>query len=169
MPGRALRIKQRDNESNRYDDIKMAGRIISTTKKKGFYFAVNPKTYKIKSFFGRNRCLLPEIRLITDSKVIDRAGRKKFYPGDVLDLAYLDLGGRKIRKFTGLCTSIVYRGGAKRFSLRNIINNVAVELSFDFSSPSVITLGKAKVYKPVSRLRSKLYYLRYGRVTASRV
>jgi ribosomal protein L19 len=94
---------------------------------------------------------------------------RKYRPGDVLDLAYLDLGGKKVRKFTGLCTSIVYRGGIKRFSLRNVLNNVAVELSFDYASPSVLTLGKAQVYKPVSRSRSKLYYLRHRKATDSRV
>lgn len=146
----------------------MAGRIITLAKKKGFYTSLDPNQYPIKLFFNRTRCWLPEIRssiAIKDAK----SQVKKFRPGDVLDLTYLDLGGKKVRKFTGLCTSIVYRGGAWRFSLRNVLNNVAVEVSFDFASPSVITLGRAQIYKPVSRLRSKLYYLRYKKITDSKV
>lgn len=146
----------------------MAGRIITSIKKKGFYSTINPKRYPVKSFFGRNRCLVNDVRLVLGQKPFPTVSRK-YRPGDVLDLAYLDLGGKKVRKFTGLCTSIVYRGGIKRFSLRNVLNNVAVELSFDYASPSVLTLGKAQVYKPVSRSRSKLYYLRYRKATDSRV
>lgn len=146
----------------------MAGRIITSIKKKGFYTTLNPKQYPMKSFFGRKRCLLPDISSVIYQTPL-QSSCHKFRSGDVLDLAYLDLGGKKVRKFTGLCTSIVYRGGLYRFSLRNVLNNVAVELSFDLSSPSVISLGKAQIYKPVSRRRSKLYYLRFKKVTSSRV
>jgi ribosomal protein L19 len=146
----------------------MAERGSTIVKKKGFYTTLNPKQYPIKSFFGRNRCLLPEI-ISSLHKGPFRFNFRKFKPGDVLDLAYLDLGGKKVRKFTGLCTSIVHRGGVQRFSLRNVLNNVGVELSFDLVSPSVVSLGKAQVYKPVSRSRSKLYYLRHRKATDSRV
>jgi ribosomal protein L19 len=146
----------------------MAGKIITVVKKSGFYKLFDPNQYPVKSFFNRTRCWLPEIQSNIKVKV-DKGQVKKFRPGDVLDLAYLDLGGKKIRKFTGLCIAIVCRGGAWRFSLRNVLNNVAVEVSFDLASPSVITLGRAQIYKPVSRLRSKLYYLRRKKITDSKV
>jgi ribosomal protein L19 len=94
---------------------------------------------------------------------------RKFKTGDVLDLTYLDLGGRKIRKFTGLCISIVNRGANLRYSLRNVFSNIPIELAFDGFSPSIISLGKAQIFKSVSNSRSKLYYLRVRRITDSKV
>jgi ribosomal protein L19 len=90
--------------------------------------------------------------------------------GDVLELVYEDFSGRwKVRKFTGICISRVCRGGAARYTLRNVFNNIPVELSFDYDSPLVVSLSKAQVYKSTSRSRSKLFYLRRRRITDSKV
>lgn len=90
--------------------------------------------------------------------------------GDVLELVYEDSVGRwKVRKFTGICISRVCRNGVIRYTLRNVFNNIPVELSFDYNSPLVVSLNKTSVYKASSRSRSKLFYLRRRRMTDSKV
>ena len=90
--------------------------------------------------------------------------------GDVLELVYEDSGGRwRVRKFTGICISRVSRAGVLRYTLRNVFNNIPVELAFDYNSPLIVYLGKTSVYKAASRSRSKLFYLRRRRITDSKV
>lgn len=90
--------------------------------------------------------------------------------GDVLELVYEDFSGRwKVRKFTGICISCLQRGGSLRYTLRNVFNNIPVELSFDYMSPLVVLLSKTQIYKSTSKSRAKLYYLRRRRITDSRV
>lgn len=128
---------------------------------------------RLRQRFNFRRLLKKRLPSISDVKlgIAPSSSRslKKFRTGDVLDLVYLDLGGRKVRKFTGLCISVVNRGNNLRYSLRNVFNNIPVELAFDGYSPNVINLGKAQIYKPVSRSRAKLYYLRGRRITDSKV
>lgn len=130
------------------------------------------KAYLRKFDFSRLlRKRLPSILEVKSRIKLDNAvvPSKKFKTGDVLDLTYLDLGGRKIRKFTGLCISVVNRGNNLRYCLRNVFSNIPVELSFDGYSPSIVSLGKAQIYKSVSKSRSKFYYLRGRRATDSKV
>lgn len=88
----------------------------------------------------------------------------------MLELVYEDFSGRwKVRKFTGICISCLRRGGSLRYTLRNVFNNIPVELSFDYTSPLIVLLSKAQVYKLTSKSRAKLYYLRRRRITDSRV
>lgn len=134
------------------------------------------KTKRFKDYLRRfdfNRLLRKRLPSILDVKSTIKLKTtvvpRRFKTGDVLELTYLDLGGRKIRKFTGLCIAVVNRGNNLRYSLRNVFSNIPVELSFDGFSPSIVSLGKAQIYKSVSKSRSKLYYLRGRRITDSKV
>jgi ribosomal protein L19 len=90
--------------------------------------------------------------------------------GDVLDLTYEDNSSRwGIRKFTGICIAITSRKGLHRCTLRNVFNDVSVELSFDLVSPVVISLLRSPVFKLVNKKRAKLYYLRRSRISDSTV
>ena len=94
----------------------------------------------------------------------------KFKVGDVLDLVYEDVLSRsRIRKFTGICLSITKAGFGLRYVLRNVFNNVSVELSVDSNSTIVVSLTKAPLYKRVSKRKAKLFYLRKNRLVDSKV
>ena len=93
-----------------------------------------------------------------------------FDVGDVIEVVYEDSSGRwKVRKFTGICISLVKRSGFLRLTLRNVFNNIPVEMAFDLQSPLVISVTKTPLFKKTSRLRSKLFYLRRRRISDSRV
>lgn len=93
-----------------------------------------------------------------------------FSVGNVLELVYEDFSGHwKVRKFTGICISVVNRSGSPRITLRNVYNNIPVELSFDLHSPLIVSLSRTPLYKKSSRSRSKLFYLRRRRISDSRV
>lgn len=94
----------------------------------------------------------------------------KYQVGDVLDLVYEDVLSRsRIRKFTGICLSVRKAGFGFRYILRNVFNNVSIELSIDSNSTVVVSLTKAPLYKGASRKRAKLFYLRKKRLIDSKV
>ena len=96
--------------------------------------------------------------------------RDRFPAGHVLDLVYEDSNVKsRIRKFTGLCISTKSIGFGFRHILRNVVNNVCVEVAFDGSSTIVVSLSKASIYKEVSNRKAKLYYLRTKRSVDSKV
>jgi len=92
-----------------------------------------------------------------------------FRPGDVLNLVYEERGGHwKVRKFTGICISYC-RGVTPRCILRNVFNGIAIELSFDVCSKTVISLSSSSRYKKIKLSRAKLYYLRGKRLMESKI
>ena len=106
-----------------------------------------------------------------NKKLADEAvNTKKFRSGDVLDLVYEDVLSRsRIRKFTGICVSVSNAGFGFRYVLRNVFNNVAVELSIDGCSTIIVSLTKAPLYKNVSMRKARLFYLRKNRLVDSKV
>ena len=62
-----------------------------------------------------------------------------------------------VTKFVGICIAKRNRGLGSTFILRNVINEIGVEMMFEQFSPAV---KEIKVLKLERRRRAKLYYLR---------
>ena len=62
-----------------------------------------------------------------------------------------------ITKFVGICIAKRNKGLGSNFILRNVIDGIGVEMTFELYSP---TIKEIQVLKLERRRRAKLYYLR---------
>jgi len=110
------------------------------------------------------------IQLINKKLTEESLRRPKFQVGDVIDLVYEDVLSRsRIRKFTGICLARTKAGFGFRYTLRNVFNNVAVEIAIDGNSTVVVSLTRSPLYKKVAKRKAKLFYLRKKRLVDSKV
>lgn len=78
--------------------------------------------------------------------------------GDVVRVAYVArLRDERIQYFTGVCMAIKLRGLGSSFTLRNVVDSVAVERRWPLYSPLI---KDAEVLERKRVVRNKLYYLR---------
>lgn len=106
------------------------------------------------------------IEKVCNKLVLNRLRKQETKIGMVYKVIYSSLETKnKRREFVGLCIRV---GKNNRYTLRNIVDNVGVEVSFDIDSANVIDVEDFKYYKGLYR-RSKLYYLRDKGLNNSRI
>lgn len=107
------------------------------------------------------------------NKVIGKLGytsKESICVGDVVSVVYENRGGFwKTRKFTGICIKRSLKGINERYTLRNVINGVGVELSFYLHSKSVLRIEKLPIQKFKKIRRSVLFFLRTRALNESRI
>ncbi|MFI3297998.1 MAG: 50S ribosomal protein L19 [bacterium] len=92
----------------------------------------------------------------------------KFKSGDTVTIDYRIIEGNKerVQKYRGVVIKIAGHGGAKRFTVRKMSDNVGVERIFPLNSPFI---NKIEVNKVGKVRRAKLYYLRKLTGKAARI
>ena len=75
----------------------------------------------------------------------------------------------KVRKFTGLCIGVTFKGNQSRVVLVNIINGTRVEFSFFFFGKHIIKVDQLSIKKFKKLRRSKLFFLRKKKLFLSRI
>lgn len=86
---------------------------------------------------------------------------KNINVGDIILIEYETFGGYwNIKKFIGICIAKKNKGINTRITLRNVIDNVAIEYSFFLYSIDNIQIKKIFIQKKYNIRKSKLYYLR---------
>ncbi len=95
---------------------------------------------------------------------------KKLNIGDVISFRYENKGGFwKVRKFVGICIKRSLKNFNERYTLRNVINGIPVELSFYKYSPIIIQLERLPINKVRKVKKGSLVLLRRKRLNESKV
>ncbi|CAD5111133.1 DgyrCDS471 [Dimorphilus gyrociliatus] len=82
----------------------------------------------------------------------------EFYPGSILAITVSDpYAPGKYNRFVGICIAKNGNGLRTSFTLRNVVDNIGVEILYELYNP---TIQKVEVLKLEKRLDEELYYLR---------
>lgn len=86
-----------------------------------------------------------------------RSPLPKFFPGSVIAVSFRPTKSSNVRRIVGIVISIVNRGLASSFTIRNELDGEGFEIGFERYHP---LLEGVEVLEYTRRRRAKLYYLK---------
>lgn len=94
----------------------------------------------------------------------------KFRVGDILQIKYeVRVGYWAIKSFIGICIAKKNLRENTKIILRNVIDNVPVEMNFFLYGPDIVEVKKLPLIKKFKVFRGKLYFLRKKNLNSSKV